>query len=136
MPNYKLTHRLYLPTDPPWRDAPESKTDELKAESPDGLWKIAIKSLTSRLSMDKDVNFFIGLILNLVNPFPLEVRHAIVNGVIAGLGFKVDRDEDNMLVGGYYDIYPPLPAPEPEPVIDTGVPEDMVRTESGLIIPR
>ena len=127
MANYKLSYKLHLPTDKPWRETPEDVKREVKANDPLALWRSVIIEVTNQLQLSHDIGFFVGLMCNLINPFPADVRAAIVKGVNAGFGLNLIAEGDE-IVGSLDPTFDPLPTISP-----TGQREK--RTASGLIIP-
>lgn len=134
--NYKTTLKFHLPNDPPWRDKPVDKTDIVKADNPEELWRKVIVALTNHLGMSQDLNLFTGILLNLINPFPEEFRQGIVDGIRNGYGLTIEKDpESDRLKGVVKNDFPTLTPAATVPGADA---EDanVIRRPSGLVVPR
>ncbi len=128
LPHYQARVRLHLPADPGWRQMARGKDLQLLAMNPQDLFTEVIKAVIRSLCEgmeEKDANAMtFGLLLNLVQAFPLEVRQSLVAAIREGLMLVTLLDADGNLV---VDLSREVDAFNEE----TGE----RRTASGIIIP-
>lgn len=121
MSKYQLKLTASLPRDLPFRDERKELKREVLADDPQELWQNAIREVTQMLGFGFDANLLIGLLLNMINSMPTEVREAVVAGIVQGNGLTLENDNGTI-------------------VVDMGVKFDPLSLEpnrrpSGLIIP-
>lgn len=132
MPHYQVAYKLHLPKDAPWRDENRNAHRVAVAQSPDDLFKVAIKDMAEMLSMTDD-NVVCGLLLNVVQSFPKHARRVIADAIIAGKGMSIEESFDKKsVIAKFSDEHPPLTSPKRAPKSRD---IDAHFTESGLLIP-
>lgn len=132
VPHYQVDIKAHLPVDPPWRDTARNVRRTTISSGPMEVWRNAIVDMASVLGFGGDPAFFIGLMLETINPWPPEIRSAMAHGIINGLGMTLM--EDNGGISGSLD--PKFPTLTPPDIETPGVPEGMVALSSGLVIAR
>ena len=121
MPYYQLSYKLHLPKDPPWRDENRNIHRRWPAQKPDDLWQTALVDISEMLGFKGDDNLVAGLLLNVINKLPDDLRAAIAGGIVNGLGLNISKGRGTKRLNAkVVPLFKPLVAKEPE---------------SGLVIP-
>src|SRR3990167_3247301 len=110
-PHYQVVIDIHLPADPPWRKEYRNLKLTAIADKPEDMWRQVVVSMTEMLGFPRAPNFICGLILDVVNHLPDDVRAAIAHGIIDGNGLtlvtdgktveaSLDRKFDSLTLGG------------------------------------
>lgn len=133
---YKTTINIHQPKDPPWADVARNVRRVIEAANPIEMWRNSVAELTTGMGLAGDAGLIVGLFLDTINRFPLELRGTIVHGIINGLGLTL-TNVDGAIEGSIDPVFPPIPPPEEaQSVVTPDVPEGMSVSPSGLIIPK
>lgn len=122
MAHYQIDYKVHLPVDKPYRTENRSLHRISTADAPEKLWVRTLVDLTELLGFGHNTNMLIGLLLNLINPWPDDVRAAIAMGIVEGGGMTLVRQGDE-LEGQLHPKFDSLPV------------NGEKRTQSGLILP-
>src|SRR5689334_23178485 len=88
-PLYQLSLKARVPASKLWkRDNPENRARTIQATAPDEAWQGGMAALFETLQLT-DPNVIIGLMLNLVGPWPEEAKANLVLGIAKGLGMTL-----------------------------------------------
>ena len=127
MPHYRFTGRVLLPADPGWRDMARQKDILVMDKAPDALFGGVVRNLINtimeNLSVDDANALTFGLILNLIQGFPVEIRQAFAQSIMDGSVMTLMLKE-GQIIG---DLSPAVDAFN----LEAGE----RRTPSGLILP-
>ena len=127
MPGYRFTGKVHLPADPGWRDIARQKDVLVIDNAPDalfgGVMRQLINTIMENLSIDDSNALTFGLILNLIQGFPVEIRQAFVQAIMDGSVMTLLLKE-GQIIG---DLSPAVDA------FNLGTGER--RAPSGLILP-
>ena len=150
---YRYTGKVHLPADPGWRQFARERPITILASSPDGLFQSliqqAVSSCMEGLSPDDASTMTFGLLLNLVQGFPMEIRQALVEGVAAGMAMTMfvrkneETGQDEIIadlskqVDSFYEVHPDEVEDDAEDS-DLALPDasGFQARPSGLIVPR
>ena len=121
-PHYQITYKLHLPIDPPWRKENRNIHRVSVGHEPEKVWVAAVYDLLQMLGFGRDEKMLGGLLLNLINSFPEQMRGAIAYGIIDGQGLQLTAEGDEVKAS-IETLFDSLPV------------GGQTRRASGLIIP-
>ena len=135
-PVYRAELKLTLPADPPWRDTARSFPKLLiDAAEPDQLWQSVMRAVLVRLGFTQ-ANLLVGVLLNLINSFPDEIRESITFGIIQGMGLVLAKEEGaDQIVAKFEEVWAPLNTIHLEQREAASTPGDAEVRPSGLVVP-
>lgn len=132
MAHYRFTGKLTMPADD-WRTAARQKDILLMETSPDGVFQSLVRNVVPVLfeeQSESDVNgLAAGLILNMVQQFPLDVRMALVQAIAAGDTMVVLKTEEGIVIDSQQSV-DAFPAD-----VAQGAEVKNVQRPSGLVVP-
>ena len=118
---YRADVDFHLPADPGWRELPQHLKNVCEAGEPEGLVQELLKTVIRRLNLSGDV-VFVGVLLNIINQFPDNVRETIALGIVEGVGLSL-AVKPTGVEGTMHQRFSSLPV------------KGEKRTASGLIVP-
>ena len=120
-PHYRLWAQLHLPNEVPYRTKHEDKPFNTSAPNAVEFFKVACRDLLLALGYTADP-LIVGLLLELVNSFPVPVRQVLLRGIAEGRGLTIVYDHGEVIV----DL---------SPKYDRLEEDGTTRTPHGLIVP-
>lgn len=123
-PHYQVDYKVHLPADEPWRKNAENKNRKAIAHNPVDLWRVVCQDMMELL-IEGDPNTALGLILELINNMPEELRVTLADSIQKGLGLVITKGKDQMIAA----IIPKYAA------LPEKTAEGMTKRKSGLIVP-
>lgn len=121
---YQVDLKVHMGKDKRWgREENRNVRRTLQSRQPEVLVEDVWKAMVEILTMTDD-NFILGLLLNLINKFPDEIRQRIVAGIVNGIGMKILPEEGRLAVG-FGQLFATLALNQ----------EGEKRTASGIILP-
>lgn len=99
---YQAGIKFNLPANDGWRTAARKKDVTLWEETPDGLFQAMVKLTISTLFEEQEQGeidgLSFGLLLNLLQQFPVDVRRAMVAAIASGQIMKLKKTWDGQIL--------------------------------------
>ena len=127
-PVYQFRGDVYMPVDPGWRSVPTIRPLIVMGATPESFFNHTLKSVISALTMtmsDADSNTIgFGMLLNLIQSYPIELRQALTNSIVEGLVMHMVIAEDGAIEASLdHEV----------DAFDTAT--GAIKTASGLVLP-